>query len=76
MRLEFDEEYFRTRTGSSETSKMRIEKQKLFFHEVGHGLQLDHSANQEDVMYFDISGDKSFANYFNYVRSYLSDRAS
>lgn len=66
MRVEFDADYMRKKT--------HVEQQKLFFHEVGHGLELDHNpADQTDVMYPDVSGDKDFPRYFEYVRRYMND---
>jgi len=70
MRLEFDEDYLRTRMNET-TRKNTTEKQKLFFHEVGHGLEMDHSPTKSDLMYYDISGDKNFDVFFQRVRSYM-----
>ena len=74
MRLEFDLDYYTSRlqsTGEKET----IEKQKLFFHEVGHGLEMDHvTSSESNVMYPDISGDKNFSLFFEQVRSYMADQ--
>ena len=74
MRLEFDEDYLRRRIASDETEKMRYDKQKLFFHEVGHGMLLDHDDNPRSLMYYDISGEKDFTVFFDYVRSFMEDR--
>lgn len=74
MRLEFDLDYFTTRADQT-NEKETIEKQKLFFHEVGHGLEMDHvNGNKSDVMYPDISGDKQFTPFFEKVRSYMADQ--
>ncbi len=74
MRLEFDLDYYTSRlqsTGEKET----IEKQKLFFHEVGHGLEMAHvTATETNVMYPDISGEKNYALFFEQVRSYMADQ--
>lgn len=74
MRLEFDLDYYTTRLGAT-GEKETIEKQKLFFHEVGHGLEMDHiSDSKSDVMYPDISGTKRFTPFFERVRSYMADQ--
>lgn len=74
MRLEFDLDYFTSRHDQT-NEKETIEKQKLFFHEVGHGLEMDHvENNKSDVMYPDISGDKQFTPFFAKVRSYMGDQ--
>ncbi len=74
MRLEFDLDYYTSRLkGAGE--KETIEKQKLFFHEVGHGLEMDHvSSAESNVMYPDISGEKNFELFFEQVRSYMADQ--
>ena len=67
MRVEFDAEYMRRND--------LYGKQKLFFHEVGHGLEMDHNpTDAADVMYPDVVGEKDFDQYFNRVRQYLSER--
>lgn len=71
MNLKFDREYFELHKGNDSTEVYA--RQKLFFHEVGHGLELDHVADQHNLMYEEISGDKDFDGFFKYVRSYLSD---
>ncbi len=72
MRIEFDLDYFMTRLGNDPTKK--YEKQKLFFHEVGHGLEMNHNnKNTEDLMYPDISGEKDFSYFFQQVRKYMSN---
>lgn len=71
MRLEFDVDYFHERLGAG--AQNRYEKQKLFFHEVGHGLEMDHVQDDPtDVMYPDISGDKNFSTFFARVRAYMN----
>jgi hypothetical protein len=67
MRLEFDAEYMRTRS--------HLDKQKLFFHEVGHGLEMAHDdSSTRNVMHESVSGDKDFAAFFAKVRSYMQDQ--
>lgn len=72
MRIEFDLEYFMTRLGHDPTKQ--YDKQKLFFHEVGHGLEMNHNyKNTDDLMYPDISGKKDFNYFFQEVRKYMSN---
>lgn len=74
MRLEFDLEYYTSRL-KNPGEKETIEKQKLFFHEVGHGLEMDHvTSSESEVMYPDISGDKNFELFFEQVRAYMADQ--
>ena len=72
MRLEFDLEYFKNR---SENNQQNLyEKQKLFFHEAGHGLEMNHNTQQtDDLMYPDISGTKDFEKFFKKVRVYMQE---
>lgn len=71
MRLEFDESYFTSREGDDATKV--FEKQKLFFHEVGHGLELLHDPHPRNLMYELIDGPKDFNPFFDYVRTYMTD---
>ncbi len=73
MRLEFDEEYFSSRLNENGDEQKHIDKQKLFFHEVGHGLEMEHAADKQDVMYTDVSGNKDFPSFFDRVRTYLGE---
>lgn len=73
MRVEFDADYLQARLGSSDPVK-QYEKQKLFFHEVGHGLEMDHVKDPRDVMYDDVDGEKDFEAFFDRVRAYMQDR--
>jgi hypothetical protein len=67
MRVEFDHDYM--------TSSTHYDNQKLFFHEVGHGLQMDHiSTDISEVMYPDVGGTKNFAPYLQRVRAYMADQ--
>lgn len=71
MRLEFDQDYFETRKSNDKTDL--FDKQKLFFHEVGHGLELLHDPSPRNLMYEVIDGPKDFTPFFEYVRDYMSD---
>lgn len=71
MRLQFDLNYFKTRMGENMTEEKHYGLQKLFFHEVGHGLQMDHHPDQSNVMYYEISGKKDFDLYFEDVRNFF-----
>lgn len=89
MRVEFDADYFYSRLpgGDNKANEQtkHYEMQKLFFHEVGHGLEMDHNvggnecdaehskAAERDVMFCDVAGDKDFPTYFTRVRQYLAD---
>ena len=74
MRLEFDETYITDNMGHNDRQKI-IENQKLFFHETGHGLEMNHNPNDiRDVMYPDVSGDKDFDPFFAKVRNYMADQ--
>ena len=67
MNVQFDQDYLKNGT--------RYDLQKLFYHEVGHGLELNHNeTNEKDVMYPDVGvGDtKDFDSYFKYVKSYMA----
>ncbi len=85
MRLEFDWDYFNGTHGNSEPENV-YKKEKLFFHEVGHGLEMEHNVADEcraehtaedehNVMFCDVGkGDqKDFDSYFQRVRNYMSD---
>lgn len=56
MHLEFDLEYFTARVGLPDDHPERQELSLLFFHEVGHGLQMDHDDDPHSVMYPVIHG--------------------
>lgn len=73
MRVEFDADYIKSRMVNEDAKKL-TEKQKLFFHEVGHGLEMDHNEkDKSDLMFPDISGEKDFERFFSGVRRYMSD---
>jgi hypothetical protein len=72
MRLEFDLEYVTARMDSSRADRY-YEFRKLFYHEVGHGLQMDHDPNPQALMYYDISGTKDFNGYVKRVQQYLTN---
>lgn len=72
MRLEFDAAYIRTNIGHKDRAKI-IDNQKLFFHEVGHGLELNHDdTSTRNVMHSNIDGDKDFEPFFVLVRNYMN----
>jgi hypothetical protein len=73
MRIELDAEYMRSRQGWDD-DKHTYDKQKLFFHEVGHGLELDHNEHDKsDLMYPSTDGSKDMQRFFHYVRGYMAD---
>lgn len=45
----------------------------IIFHELGHGLLLDHSSNEQDVMFAVVNGEKNFDRYFEQVRAKLQE---
>lgn len=71
MRLELDDEWFRARM-NSEDPDSQLDLMKLFFHEVGHGLQMGHDPVQSAVMFRDISGSKDFNGFFRRVRDFFA----
>lgn len=75
MRLEFDWDYFNDTRGNSDP-KNAYKKEKLFFHEVGHGLEMSHDeSDMHSVMYPDVGkgDDKDFDAFFERVRNYMND---
>jgi hypothetical protein len=66
MKIQFDQTYLSTMT--------HYDNQKLFFHEVGHGLEMNHiTTDVSEVMYPDVGGDKNFPLYFTRVQAYMAD---
>lgn len=66
MNLTFDHDYL--------AALNHYNNQKLFFHEVGHGLQMNHiTTDATEVMYPDVSGTKNFTPYFQRVQAYMSE---
>jgi len=72
MRIELDEDYVRERI-EDETTVAKKEKQVLFFHEIGHGLEMDHNPDENDIMYRNVSSSRGFAPFFHRVRAYLTN---
>lgn len=78
MSLEFDAANFEGKLKglSDKTSNEYKHLYHLFCHEVGHGMQLDHSDNMNSVMYKSIPSKYTrvidFESYFTYVRSYMN----
>jgi len=70
MRVELDKDFMQTRINSIRESD-KTDVRKLFYHETGHGLQMAHHPDPNNVMYFDISGDKDFNLYFTDVRAFF-----
>ena len=73
MQLEFDRHYFESRLNSVSDEDNHA-RHKLFFHEVGHGLQMSHHTDSTDIMYYDIGGTKDPSNFFTRVREYIAAR--
>ncbi len=78
MSLEFDAENFAKKLqGMTDQSSDEYKHlYHLFCHEVGHGMQLDHSNDKSSVMYKSIpdhySREIDFNGYFAYIRRYLN----
>lgn len=73
MNLEFDIKYVTARMGS-EKPQDREDMQVLSFHEIGHGLQMDHENNPFSIMYPTVGGKKDLAssgNFFSRVRAFF-----
>jgi len=71
MRIELDEDYIRSRM-DGDTIKAKKEKQVLFFHEVGHGLEMDHVQDRNDIMYEEVAQNRDYGNFFERVRNYMT----
>lgn len=72
MRLELDDEFVKTKINSL-TETDQTDMKKLFYHEVGHGLQMGHDPEISSVMYYDITGTKDFESYFLRVREFFAE---
>lgn len=70
MKIEFDEDYLVSHLNPT-TPAEKDELRTLYFHEVGHGLQMNHDPEVSSVMYKYISGTKDFASFFGRVRQYF-----
>ena len=71
LQVEFDEDFLTTNEKQVKDGELHIEVRKLFAHEVGHGFQLQHVPEQNDIMYYDISGEKDFTPYWPRVRAFF-----
>ena len=71
LQVEFDEDFLKSNEKDETTGLLNYEIRKLFAHEIGHGFQMAHAAEERDVMYFDISGEKDFAGYWPQVRGFF-----
>jgi hypothetical protein len=72
FRVEFDAGFFRA-NNEMINGLPSIELRKLFAHEIGHGFQMDHASEASDVMFFDVTGDKDFTNYWPRVRAHFEN---
>jgi hypothetical protein len=78
MEIEFDLENFRTKAPylDQATSDQALHLYHLFCHEIGHGLQLDHSDSIQSVMYKKIPDRPTryidYKSYFKEVRAFMS----
>jgi hypothetical protein len=69
FRIDLDKEYVLQRAPGPEGTIGHDDLRLLIFHEIGHGLGLDHTRDPEDVMYPDLGGAKDFPAFFNSVRN-------
>jgi hypothetical protein len=76
MELEFDYDYVKQRSNAAGNSTEWKEVFTLFCHEVGHGLQMNHSSIINDVMYPSIDGNVryNYAGHFEKVRQFFADQ--
>lgn len=72
MKLEFDQSFVKNLALDKDSTESRYELEKLFFHEVGHGMQMDHVSSEDDVMYENIGGKKDFDQFFARVREFYA----
>ena len=70
MRIEFDQSFVGNLALHEGDSSSRYELEKLFFHEVGHGMQMEHSKDESDVMFENIGGQKDFDRFFARVHDF------
>jgi hypothetical protein len=78
MDIEFDKENFEAKAASVSDSSSEEAQHlyHLFCHEIGHGLQMDHSPENSNVMYQYIPDKPTrfvdYKAYFNRARSFMS----
>jgi len=72
LKAEFDAGFFRSH-GRLQGGALDMELRKLFAHEIGHGFQMEHHPDQTNVMYYDITGDKNFSQYWPRVQAFFSN---
>jgi hypothetical protein len=71
MRIEFDEQFMLDHL-VLDTEEKHNEIHTLFYHEVGHGLQMDHDTNPRSIMYEYVSNDRrDNATFFGRVRQFF-----
>lgn len=63
MALEFDKDFFERLAGGKASDPEYQRLDILFLHEVGHGMQLEHSDDRTDVMYEAIHDSKRVSTY-------------
>ena len=74
MHIDLDRDFIEKRIDNNDQAS-HYDLQKLFFHEVGHGLTMDHVPSKSDVMYASIDGNKDFAGFFRRVRAFFGIRS-
>jgi hypothetical protein len=71
LQVEFDEDFLKSNNKSETNGALNVEIRKLFAHEIGHGFQFQHVPEENDIMYYDISGDKDFSTYWPRIRGFF-----
>jgi hypothetical protein len=71
LQVEFDEDFLKSNNKSGTNGALNVEIRKLFAHEIGHGFQFQHVPEENDIMYYDISGDKDFSTYWPRIRGFF-----
>ena len=72
LQVEFDEEFLTNNSKDASPGVPNYEVRKLFAHEIGHGFQMDHDPDVNQIMYMDISGEKTFGSYWPKVRDFFA----
>ena len=75
MRVEFDDTYMRERARIDASEEQKIENFRLFAHEVGHGLMMDHIPTTTSVMYEKVlPGKPDYTDYYKRAREFFGTK--
>lgn len=72
LQVEFDQDFLESNNKDEKNGAINTELKKLFAHEIGHGFQLQHVPEENDVMYYDISGEKDFSSYWPRIKQFFT----